>query len=128
MARSESSTSRLARLGASYTVLLLLGMTMALPFVWTLLTSLKQEVEVFTGWMPSDPSMANYGRVFDALPFGRFYLNTALVTVARVFLTVLSCSLVAYGFARLRAPGKNFLFMLLLGTMMLPWAARPRMA
>ncbi len=59
---------------------------------------------------------------FKTTPFGIFMKNTVIYALVAVFGEVLSCSLVAYGFARLRAPGKNFLFMLLLGTMMLPWA------
>ena len=120
MARSESPTSRLARLGASYAVLLLLGTTMALPFVWTLLTSLKQEVAVFTGWLPSDPSLANYGRVFDALPFGRFYLNSAIVAIFVTIGQVFTSSLAAYAFARLRFRGRDALFLGYLATMMIP--------
>jgi multiple sugar transport system permease protein len=59
---------------------------------------------------------------FATTPFGVFMKNTTIYALVAVFGEVLTCSLVAYGFARLRAPGKNFLFMLLLGTMMLPWA------
>lgn len=59
---------------------------------------------------------------FATTPFGTFMKNTTVYALVAVFGEVLTCSLVAYGFARLRAPGKNFLFMLLLGTMMLPWA------
>jgi multiple sugar transport system permease protein len=66
----------------------------------------------------------NYKEVwtFATTPFGTFMKNTAIYATVAVIGELLSCSLVAYGFARLRAPGKNFLFMLLLGTMMLPWA------
>ena len=59
---------------------------------------------------------------FATTPFGTFMKNTTIYALVAVFGEVLTCSLVSYGFARLRAPGKNFLFMLLLGTMMLPWA------
>ena len=120
MARSESSSARLIRLTSSYTVLLLLGATMAVPFVWTVLTSLKQEVEVFTGWIPSDPSLNNYGRVFDALPFVRFYLNSAIVAVLVTAGQVFTSSLAAYAFARLRFRGRDVLFLGYLATMMIP--------
>jgi multiple sugar transport system permease protein len=59
---------------------------------------------------------------FATTPFNIFMKNTVIYALVAVFGEVLSCSLVAYGFARLRAPGKNFLFMLVLGSMMLPWA------
>lgn len=60
----------------------------------------------------------NYG----ATPFALFMQNTIIYALLAVIGEVLSCSLVAFGFARLRAPGKNFLFLLVLATMMLPWA------
>lgn len=59
---------------------------------------------------------------FSTLPFAVLMKNTTIYALVAVFGEVLTCSLVAYGFARLRAPGKDFLFMLVLGTMMLPWA------
>jgi len=59
---------------------------------------------------------------FVTTPFGIFMKNTTIYALVAVFGELLSCSLVSYGFARLRAPGKNLLFALLLGTMMLPWA------
>jgi multiple sugar transport system permease protein len=59
---------------------------------------------------------------FASTPFGIYMKNTVIYALVAVFGELLSCSLVAYGFARLRAPGKNLLFALLLGTMMLPWA------
>lgn len=59
---------------------------------------------------------------FTATPFGTFMKNTLVYALVAVLGEVLSCSLVAFGFARLRAPGKNLLFMLILATMMLPWA------
>ena len=60
----------------------------------------------------------NYG----ATPFALYMFNTLIYSLVAVIGEVLSCSLVAFGFARLRAPGKNFLFVLVLATMMLPWA------
>ncbi len=67
---------------------------------------------------------ANYieAWTFASTPFGMYMKNTVVYALVAVFAEVLSCSLVAFGFARLRAPGKDFLFMLVLGTMMLPWA------
>ena len=62
--------------------------------------------------------MWNYG----ATPFALYMRNTLLYALLAVIGEVLSCSLVAFGFARLRAPGKNVLFVLVLATMMLPWA------
>lgn len=59
---------------------------------------------------------------FSSTPFAIFMKNTIIYAMLAVIGEVLSCSLVAYGFAHLRAPGKNFLFVLILATMMIPWA------
>ncbi len=62
----------------------------------------------------------NYLEAMTAVPFPRYLLNTMIVTFIGMFLTLLSCSMVAYGFSRFRAPGLNVLFILLLSTIMLP--------
>jgi multiple sugar transport system permease protein len=59
---------------------------------------------------------------FSTTPFATFMKNTLIYALVAVFGELLSCSLVAYGFARLRAPGKELLFVIVLATMMLPWA------
>ena len=65
--------------------------------------------------------MDNYSNVFDRIPFVRFYANTIFVTLAAVFGQVISASLVAFGFARLRFPGRDLLFLILLSTIMIPY-------
>ncbi|MBE0685562.1 MAG: carbohydrate ABC transporter permease, partial [Anaerolineaceae bacterium] len=66
----------------------------------------------------------NYRIVWQELltPFSQFMINTTIYSVVAVVGEVLSCALIGYGFARLRAPGKNILFFMILATMMLPWA------
>ncbi len=81
--------------------------------------------------MKSSPTRLSGGRpnragrtsppALTALPFGRFAVNTLIIALSSIIGHLLSCSLVAYGFARLRAPGKGFLFVLLLSTLMLPY-------
>jgi len=94
------------------------------PLGWMLSTSLKTRIEsiqIPPTVFPDVPQWQNYT---DALvkiaPFGRYFLNTMFYACMVMIGEVLSCSFVAYGFARLRAPGKNFLFMLVLATLMLP--------
>jgi multiple sugar transport system permease protein len=94
-----------------------------LPLVWMISTSLKQQMSVFVlppQWIPNPVQWRNYADVFDGAPFGRYLLNSGIVTVCSVFGSVLSCSLAAYGFARLRFPGRDLLFLMLLSTLMLP--------
>lgn len=99
------------------------AVVITMPLAWMVSTSLKKSTEVFVlppKWIPPTPQWRNYKTVFDAAPFGRYFLNSAIVTGFSVFGTLLSCSLAAYGFARLRFPGRNLLFVLLLSTLMLP--------
>lgn len=91
------------------------------PFAWMILSSLKASTEVFaTKWIPEQPRWQNYVDVFTMVPFARFLLNSAIVVVLAVVGTVVSSALVAYSFARLRWPGRDFWFGLLIATMMLP--------
>jgi multiple sugar transport system permease protein len=93
------------------------------PFFWTMTTSLKapSEVVVFPPQVfPKRPIFDNYPEVFRRVPFGLFYRNTIVVTLVATFGTVLTCTLVAFGFARRRFPGRDKLFFVLLSTMMLP--------
>lgn len=96
----------------------------ALPFLWTIGSSLKPITEIFafppTLW-PAEPRWANYADVFRIAPFGRFIYNTAFITAFAMTGQILSASAVAYGFSRFRFPGREGLFFVVLSTMMLPW-------
>lgn len=93
-----------------------------MPVIWTALTSLKtaeQTLAVPPVWFFT-PQWSNYAEVLRLVPFQNYALNTAIVVTGVVVGTLLSCSFSAYGFARLRAPGKNAIFGVLMATMMLP--------
>lgn len=110
--------------GLVYLVLTALGLLFFLPFAFMLSTSLKAERQIFVYppiWIPDPVIWLNYVDVFDYAPFGRYLLNTLIIVAAHLFGTVFTCSLAGYAFARLRAPGRNVIFMILLGTMMVPW-------
>jgi multiple sugar transport system permease protein len=97
---------------------------MLLPFAWMLSTSLKTPAETFTYppvWIPSQIAWDNYARTVSAMPFGRFYLNSLLVTVSVTTLQILTSSLAAFAFARLRFRGREALFLLYLATLMIPF-------
>jgi len=93
------------------------------PTLWMVSSSLKARTEVFAHpivWIPAVPQWRNYADAMKLLPFGRFAINTFVICALTVSGTVMSSSMVAYAFARLRWPGRDFFFSLLLGTMMLP--------
>jgi multiple sugar transport system permease protein len=107
------------------TVLCLVGLVVVLfPLVWMLSTSLKTQAEVAKFppvWIPRIPQWDNYRQALTgANPFGRYFMNTMFYAISVMVAEAVSCSFIAYGFARLRAPGKNAIFVLVLATMMLP--------
>lgn len=115
-------TAILKRVGI-YAALLLGAVVVVIPFAWTLSTSLKTPQEVFTfppRWIPDPIAWSNYPEALSSQPFGRWLLNTLLVVLVSTFGTVASCSMVAFAFARLRWPGRDVAFLILLATMMLP--------
>ena len=106
-------------------IALILGsVIMLLPFVWMLSTSLKRPPEVFAYppiWIPSQIAWSNYARTISAMPFGRFYLNSLIVTISVTALQIIISSLAAFAFARLQFRGRNALFLLYLATLMIPF-------
>jgi multiple sugar transport system permease protein len=107
---------------------LLLGLGAAIvlvPFWWMVKTSLTAQTRLFEfppQLFPDPVVWRNYIEAWTALPvsFTRFTANTIFITVLAMTAEIFTCSLVAYGFARFRFPGRNFLFLLMLSTMMLP--------
>lgn len=107
------------------TILCLLGLVVILfPLVWMFSTSLKTkaEVSIFPPvWIPAIPQWDNYRQALTGQNnFSVYFQNTMFYAMGSMFGELLSCSLVAYGFARIRAPLKNAIFVLVLATMMLP--------
>jgi len=114
-----------ATLGRAFLYLLaiVLGFFFVLPFLWMVMTSLKSrgELNLFppTLW-PVAWSPSNYLRIWAVQNFGRFLVNSAVYSIGAVIGTVVSSTLAAYGFARLKFWGRETLFIVLLGTLMLP--------
>jgi ABC-type glycerol-3-phosphate transport system permease component len=120
--RSVKSRQRLTHI-LLHIVLIALGFTFLVPLLWLISTSLKRGAQVFVvpvEWIPSDPQWSNFREIFEHLPFALFILNTASITIMGVIGSVLSSLTVGYSLARLRWPGRNFIFIVLLATMMLP--------
>jgi ABC-type glycerol-3-phosphate transport system permease component len=105
-------------------VILTIGMVVfALPFIWMVSTSIKPGPEVYLippKWIPSTFEWANFVEPWQNLPFLIFYKNTVLVTGLSILGTLLSASMAAFAFARLRFRGRNLLFLLVLSTLILP--------
>ena len=98
-----------------------LSILFLVPFAWMLSTSLKDFRELFgTHWIPERIAWGNYREAFTFGMWPRWLLNTVIITAVSVVGTLLSTSLVAYSFARLRWPGRDWLFSVVLATMMLP--------
>lgn len=108
----------------TYALVIFFAITEVLPFIWMISTSLKDLNQVFTmppQWIPRPPRWENYVEIFRMMDFGRYWLNTIVVTVGRMLGQFIFCTLAAYAFARLNFPGRNFLFFLLLSSLMVPF-------
>lgn len=107
----------------AFVLIIPLAISFALPFYWMVISSLKTKDEVFAWpmvWFPNELHWSNYIEAWNAASFTRYYINTITLTLLRLQGTLLSCTTVAYAFARLRTPLKGLLFTCLLSTMMLP--------
>ncbi len=110
-------------IGLLYLVLIAGSVLALLPFAWMVSTSLKRLPEVFRWpieWLPDEPVWENYVTVFSFVPFLRFYANTAYVTLLSTLGLLVTSCMAGYAFARLRFPGRDVLFLIYLGTMMIP--------
>jgi multiple sugar transport system permease protein len=95
----------------------------AAPFVWMVSTSFKPSSQVMTKtieWLPREWTLANYAKVFTGYPVWTWALNSLIVAVTATALCVLFGAMCGYALARLRFPGRNLIFWLLLGSMMVP--------
>lgn len=104
-------------------LLLLTGILIILPFLWMVLASLKNGAEIFqppTSWLFTSWSFFNYQEVWRELPFARLYFNSIIVALTVTVSQVLTGSLAGYAFARLRFPGRDLLFYIYLGSLMVP--------
>lgn len=107
----------------SHVVLGLLSVICIIPFYWLVATSLKADMQVHAMppvWIPHPIEWANYPRAMRYIPFLHYMENTIYICVVSVFGTVLSCSLVAYSFSKIKWPGRDGVFVLVLATLMLP--------
>ncbi|KXK31988.1 MAG: L-arabinose transport system permease protein AraQ [Candidatus Hinthialibacteria bacterium OLB16] len=108
-----------------YLMLILIGSSMALPFIWMISTSVKSEHEVFQPGFHLIPGVVkwdNYHEVTHQIPFADYYWNSVVVSSSITFGQVLTSAMAAFAFARLRFPGRDRLFLFYLATLMVPGA------
>jgi putative chitobiose transport system permease protein len=107
-----------------YVVLVSISLVTILPFVWMLLTSLKGPQDAIFSvppqFIPAHPTLDNYGKVLDTLPVLSFFRNSIVVALSVTGLSVLVTALAAYPLAKMRFPGREAIFYLLLGTLIVP--------
>jgi multiple sugar transport system permease protein len=120
---SESIRFRQKLTGILGTIALSLGSILVLyPLIWMVSTALKSDAEVMINpsLIPRDWVFENFIKAWKSAPFGLYLYNTLFLTVTGLIGTLLSNTLIAYGFAKLNFKGKDFLFLCVLGTMMIP--------
>ncbi|WP_287473025.1 carbohydrate ABC transporter permease [Thalassococcus sp.] len=123
----ELKLRRKARINSAlrYTVLAVIGLIMVYPLIWLVGASFKTNSEMFSspGFWPSEPTVQGYidgWKTSTPYTFGHFFLNSLWIIIPKTIGTAISCTLVAYGFARFEFPGKNILFATVIATLLLP--------
>ncbi|WP_081844678.1 carbohydrate ABC transporter permease [Cellulomonas sp. URHE0023] len=109
-----------------YVTLVVAAVAILVPFYWMAMSSLKTNNEVFTvpiKWLPTQAQWHNYVDIFTKANMATWLRNTLLLSVAVTFLQVLTGSFAAYGFSKVRFPGRDLLFLVYIGTIAVPWQA-----
>jgi multiple sugar transport system permease protein len=122
--RARRTPRRAGASAGKHSVLIVLSAMFALPLVWMVGTSFKTAGQALTlpvVWWPHPFLWSNYPQLFASLPMWRFFLNTFVYAAGTIVGVCLSSSLVAYGFSRLRWPGRNAVFYVMLMTLILPF-------
>lgn len=107
-----------------YVVMIVLSLTMLVPFVWMISASLKYEGDVFTfpiQWIPENIRWENYADVFERIPFATYYRNSLIVAGSITLLQVITCSMSAYSLSKIDYPERNKIFLTYLCTLMVPY-------
>jgi ABC-type glycerol-3-phosphate transport system permease component len=121
--RARTAWWRIVKLAVTYMVLVAGSILFLIPLAWTVSTSLKPLDQIFVypiKWIPEPFVWSNYPEVFRRVPFLRYTINTIIITTFGVIGSLLGSSFAAYSFARLRFPGKRWLFLVMLATLMVP--------
>jgi ABC-type glycerol-3-phosphate transport system permease component len=109
---------------ATYAILIIGSITALIPMLWAISTSLKtiDQLSLFPPrWIPDPIAWGNYPQVFQTIPVLQYFGNTMVIVTAWVIGGTITCSFVAYGFARTQFWGRDTLFLILLSTLMMPY-------
>ncbi|WP_404785625.1 carbohydrate ABC transporter permease [Altericista sp. CCNU0014] len=113
------------RQGLTYALLIAIASVMLLPLLWLASTALKSPSENIFQFppqlLPAHPTLQNFVRVWESQPFGRYFINSLLVSVLTVGFNLVFCSLAAYPLARLDFAGKDWIFAAVISTIMIPF-------
>lgn len=123
MSRKMSKINRYGKTLIAYIVVSLCAIPFIIPFFWMITTALKQSGQVFAipvVWWPKPMEFSNFAKAWNSAPFNTYFKNSLIVTLTSVIGTVFASAFAAYGFARVRFPGRDFLFIFMLATMMIP--------
>jgi ABC-type glycerol-3-phosphate transport system permease component len=109
---------------ATQVLLILAAAVTVIPVIWTVLSSLKSNDTIFAvpmQWLPDALHWNNYSEAFEVAPFGRYFLNSAIVAASVTATTVFFGAMAGYGFSKFRFPGRDVVFGLILVTFMIPF-------
>lgn len=107
----------------AYILLILISIAMLFPFFWMVRSAFMTNREIMTTpiqWLPSHYDLENFKKAFERAPLGKYFINSAIIVLINMVGCILSSSFIAFGFSRLRFPGRKLWFALLLSTMMIP--------
>ena len=107
----------------AYILLILISIAMLFPFFWMVRSAFMTNREIMTTpiqWLPSHYDLENFKKAFERAPFGKYFINSAIIVLINMVGCIFSSSFIAFGFSRLRFPGRKLWFALLLSTMLIP--------
>ncbi|WP_447004091.1 carbohydrate ABC transporter permease [Saccharothrix isguenensis] len=125
-AKSSGGAWRIARPVLTYTAMIAVALLVLVPFAWMLSASLKRDNEVFTvpiQWIPDELRWSNFVEIWDRIPLATYLGNSLFLSVTITVLQVLTGSFAAYGFSKVRFPGRDALFLMYIATIAVPWQA-----
>lgn len=109
----------------AFVLMLFIGLIMVFPLFWMVRSSVMTQSEIFRKpmqWLPESIQWKNYVDIMTLRPFARWICNSAFIVVFNVLGTMLTCSMAAFAFARLKFRGRNVVFSMVLAAMMIPSA------
>ncbi len=100
------------------------GFLIIIPFFWMIVTAIKTQTAIFTypiEWIPKEITFENFTALFSRFPFARIILNSVIITIFYTFISLLSCSMAAYAFAKIKFKGSGVLMKIFMVTLMIPF-------